>query len=69
MKKIDYRIINEGSIADLEGRVNQMLEVGWEPLGGATLQEGEWIQTLTRPVKSPAEKTSTMQRTPERHNE
>lgn len=46
--KMNYKVINCKSLAELELRVWESIMEGWGPLGGVTFAEGNYLQAMLR---------------------
>lgn len=57
-KRAEYRIIDsQNGIADLELRVNDMLDRGWKLIGGISFDRGCAYQAMARITSEPMEPT------------
>lgn len=50
---MEYKIVYGRDASDLERRVNELIALGWVPIGGIALQQcGEFFQTMSSTTQS-----------------
>jgi len=48
-----YKIVSEQSIEKLQASVGELLKVGWQPQGGITFHDYDFLQVVTHPENDP----------------
>ncbi|MDT9683456.1 DUF1737 domain-containing protein [Streptomyces sp. TRM76323] len=48
MALVEYKVVREEYIHELEESVDEYLKKGWKPVGGATVRFNAYMQTLVR---------------------
>ena len=47
--EIEYEVVSVYGRSEFVVEVNEMIRVGWEPLGGASESEATFVQAMIRP--------------------